>query len=208
MSELNPVEALLKKNAAWAKARRGKNPEFFSSLAKQQQPEYLWIGCSDSRVPPNSIMDLAPGEIFVHRNIANMIIPSDQSLLSTVQFAVQALEIKHIIVCGHYGCGGVKAAYENTTYGVLGHWLQDIKDTHSLCRQELATLTGVDEKIDRLCELNVINQVKRLGNTAIIRQTWRQGQPLAIHGWIYNLNNGLLKDLQTTLDSPNTPGDD
>ena len=176
------------------------DPEFFSRLADQQTPEYLWIGCSDSRVPANQIVSLPPGDVFVHRNIANVVVHTDLNCLSVIQYAVEFLKIKHIVVCGHYGCGGVKAAMDDNEYGLVDNWLRHVKDVKNLHSDKLAGL-GVDEKFNSLCELNVAEQVKNVCSTTIVQSAWRGGADLTVHGWIYNINNGVLKDLDTSVAS-------
>ena len=191
---------LFANNRAWSEHIRAADPNFFETLAKQQSPEYLWIGCSDSRVPANEIVGLMPGEVFVHRNISNLVIHTDMNCLSVIQFAVDVLKVKHVIVCGHYGCGGVKAALEETPHGLIDNWLRDIQETASIYREELSSLHG-EEKIDRLCELNVIEQVRNVAHTTIVQDAWQRGQALTIHGWIYSIKNGLLRDLDVSVSS-------
>lgn len=197
MSELNH---LFDRNLAWADAIKNKDPEFFRRLAKQQLPEYLWIGCSDSRVPANQIIDLPPGEVFVHRNIANMVVHTDLNCLSVLQFAIEILEVKQIIVCGHYGCGGVKAALDQHDHGLIDNWLRHIKDVGRLHADKLQTLSH-NEKLDRLCELNVIEQVNNVCNTTIVQQAWKKGLAISVHGWIYNIENGILNRLGDSINS-------
>ncbi len=182
----------------WAKDIHEKNPNFFCDLSKQQNPEYLWIGCSDSRVPANQIVNLPPGEVFVHRNIANVVVHSDLNCLSVIQYAVEVLKVKHIIVCGHYGCGGVKASMEDEDHGLIDNWLCHIKDVERFNANELE---GLDEceKLDRMCELNVIEQVSNVNNTSVVRNARGAGAELSVHGWIYNINNGILKDLDVCI---------
>jgi carbonic anhydrase len=191
---LKTLKHLFANNEAWAKGITENDPDFFSNLSKQQAPEYLWIGCSDSRVPANQIVNLPPGEVFVHRNIANVVVHSDLNCLSVIQFAVEVLKVKHIIVCGHYGCGGVKAAIEDHDHGLIDNWLCHIRDVG---RFNADTLDGLaeEEKVDRLCELNVVEQVRNVCNTTIVRKAWNDGAELSVHGWIYNINNGILKDM-------------
>jgi carbonic anhydrase len=191
---LKTLEHFFERNRKWAKAITERDPGFFAGLAAQQKPEYLWIGCSDSRVPANQIVDLPPGEIFVHRNIANVVVHSDLNCLSVIQFAVEVLKVKHIIVCGHYGCGGVMASMENHDHGLIDNWLCHISDVGRKHADKLEGL-GEKEKTDVLCELNVIEQVNNVRNASIVQKAWSQGQELYIHGWIYNIENGLLKDL-------------
>jgi carbonic anhydrase len=189
------LQSLFARNRAWAAEVIARDPAFFTRLAQQQAPQYLWIGCSDSRVPANQIIDLMPGEVFVHRNVANVVVHTDLNCLSVVQYAVDVLHVKHIIVCGHYGCGGVTAALRNSRYGLIDNWLrhiQDVRDKH------VALLSGIaDEhaRIDRLCELNVIEQVVNVCQTTVVQTAWERGQDLAVHGWIYGLADGLLRDL-------------
>jgi carbonic anhydrase len=166
----------------------------------QQNPDYLWIGCSDSRVPANQIIDLPPGEVFVHRNIANVVVHTDLNCLSVIQFAVEVLRVKHIIVCGHYGCGGIKAAMDNQEYGLIDNWLRHVKDVSRFNAEKLKGLEH-DEKLDLLCELNVVEQVTNVSNTTIVQQAWRKGADLSVHGWIYNIENGILKDLDACITS-------
>ena len=191
MSEL---KHLFDNNRAWAAAIKEEDPDFFSRLSQQQAPEYLWIGCSDSRVPANQIVDLRPGEVFVHRNIANVVVHTDLNCLSVIQFAVDVLKVKHIIVCGHYGCGGVKAALEDHEHGLIDNWLRHIKDVIRFNEEEFAGMSHADQ-LDRLCELNVKEQVTNISNTTIVRNAWKRGADLTVHGWIYNIENGILQDL-------------
>lgn len=191
---MSTLDHILEKNAKWAAEISEHNPEFFSDLSKLQNPDYLWIGCSDSRVPANQIVDLPPGTVFVHRNIANVVVHSDLNCLSVIQFAVEVLKIKHIIVCGHYGCGGIKASMEDDYHGLIDNWLGHIRDVSRFHEKELESLDD-SERLDRLCELNVIEQVRNVGNTTIVKKAWRRGTELSIHGWVYDINNGVLKDL-------------
>tara|TARA_R110000787_G_scaffold106007_1_gene213572 strand:- start:2446 stop:3060 length:615 start_codon:yes stop_codon:yes gene_type:complete len=203
---LKTLKYLFEQNLAWATAIKEKDPEFFSSLSRQQEPEYLWIGCSDSRVPANQIVDLPPGEIFVHRNVANVVVHTDLNCLSVIQYAVDVLKVKHIIVCGHYGCGGVKAAMDNQEHGLIDNWLRHVKDVSRLNIEKLKGVEG-DQKIDLLCELNVVEQVTNICNTTIVQNAWKQGADLSVHGWIYNIENGILKDLDTCITSLAQLGD-
>jgi carbonic anhydrase len=193
---LKTLEHFFERNSKWAAAIKEKNPDFFKNLAAQQNPEYLWIGCSDSRVPANQIVDLQPGEVFVHRNIANVVVHTDLNCLSVIHYAVEVLKVKHIIVCGHYGCGGVKAALENIDHGLIDNWLGHVKDVGRLHAEKIEGLSE-QEKLDTLCELNVREQVNNVRNTSIVQKAWHQGQELSVHGWIYNIENGLLRDLGT-----------
>ncbi|MBI3882825.1 MAG: carbonic anhydrase [Sphingobacteriales bacterium] len=191
---MNPYEKLLADNKAWAKDQVGKDPDFFKRLSEVQTPEFLWIGCSDSRVPADKITGTQPGEIFVHRNIANMVVHTDVNLLSVLDYAVNYLHVKHVIVCGHYGCGGVKAAMGNNDYKlVLNMWLRNIKDVYHLHRGELNTIIDETAKTDRLVELNVMEQVMNLAQTSIIQRAWKNDQRPHLHGWVYGLNNGIIK---------------
>jgi carbonic anhydrase len=197
---MKTLKNLFDRNLAWATAIKERDPDFFPQLSRQQSPEYLWIGCSDSRVPANQIVNLPPGEVFVHRNIANLVIHTDLNCLSVIQFAVEVLKVKHIIVCGHYDCGGVGAAMEDKEHGLIDNWLCHIKDVSRLNAEKLAGLKQ-DEKFDLLCELNVKEQVKNVCNTTVVQKAWRNGAELSVHGWIYNIENGILKDLDTRISS-------
>src|SRR5690348_3422591 len=192
------IEQLLERNRAWAGAMVRRDPRFFARLAEQQAPQYLWIGCSDSRVPANEIVDLAPGEVFVHRNVANVVVHTDLNCLSVMQFAVDVLKVRHIIVCGHYGCGGVNAALMKERHGLIDNWLRHIQDVQQQHAPSLRQIADARAKADRLCELNVIEQVSNVCRTSIVQDAWARGQPLAVHGWIYGLHDGLLRDLGTT----------
>ena len=192
---------LLANNRAWAADTRDRDPEFFSKLADQQAPEYLWIGCSDSRVPANQIVGLLPGELFVHRNVANVVVHSDLNCLSVVQYAVEVLRVKHVIVCGHYGCGGVRAALDRARLGLIDNWLRHVEDVADRHRAELAALGNDTARHDRLCELNVVEQALSLARTSFVRDAWSAGRGLSIHSWIYGIEDGLLRDLGMTLTS-------
>lgn len=189
---------LLGNNKAWAATKKVEDPEYFNNLAKGQTPEYLWIGCSDSRVPANEITETQPGEIFVHRNIANMVVHSDMNLLSVLSYAVEVLKVKHIIVCGHYGCGGVIAAMGNKQYGLIDNWLRHIKDVYRYHHKELDAIQDKEQRERRFVELNVIEQVHDLGKTSIVQNAWKNNQPLHIHGWVYDISDGVIKDLDVT----------
>lgn len=193
---MSNLKEVFDNNKAWAKKITDNNPDFFHNLSKQQHPDYLWVGCADSRVPANQIIDLPPGDVFVHRNIANVIVHTDLNALSVLHYAVEVLEVKHIIVCGHYGCGGVKASMGNTDYGLIDNWLRHIKDVRRFHATELEAIESEQEKFDRLCELNVLEQVRNIRNTTIVKDAWKQGKSLKVHGLIYNLDDGLLKDLE------------
>ncbi len=191
---MNAIKRLLDNNRTWAEFIQKEKPDFFPSLAQKQEPEYLWIGCSDSRVSATRAIDVEPGEIFVHRNIANVVAHTDLNVLSVMQYAVEVLQVKHIIVCGHYGCGGVKASMEDQDHGLIDNWLRHIKDVSRLHADTLNALRP-EERFDKLCELNVVEQVTNVCNTTIVRNAWKRGAELAVHGWIYNLSNGIIKDL-------------
>lgn len=201
-----PYEKLLLENKAWAKEMLEDDPDYFNRLAHVQTPEFLWIGCSDSRVPANEITGTQPGEIFVHRNIANLVVHTDVNLLSVLQYAVDILQVKHIIVCGHYGCGGIKAAMTKQSYaGVINKWLRNIKDVYRLYRNELDAIVDMEQRTDKLVELNVKEQVNNLAKTSIIQKAWQQNERPHIHGWVYGLKDGLLKSVFEM--KPNTPID-
>jgi len=193
------LKHLFDANSAWAERINTEYPEFFQNLARQQTPEYLWIGCSDSRVPANDIVGLKPGEIFVHRNVANLVIHTDFSCLTAIQFAVEVLEVKHIIVCGHYGCGGVLAAMDNRELGLLDNWLCHIKDLYAVHCSQIEALSTRAQQANLLCELNVRLQVEHVTQTTIVQSAWRRGQSLSVHGWIYDMEDGLLNDLGVTV---------
>jgi carbonic anhydrase len=189
---------LFENNRRWAERISEEDPEFFSTLSKQQSPKYLWIGCSDSRVPANQIIGLMPGEIFVHRNIANVVVHTDLNCLSVIQYAVEVLRIEHIIVCGHYGCGGIRAAMEPREHGLIDNWLRHIRDVYRYHQQRFDLLEDPEEKVDLLCELNVVEQVSNVCSTTIVQNAWKSGRDLFVHGWIYSISNGILKDLEVT----------
>jgi carbonic anhydrase len=198
---MTTLSRLLENNRNWASGISETDPSFFPTLAQQQSPELLWIGCSDSRVPANQITGLLPGELFVHRNVANLVNHTDMNCLSVLQYAVEILRIKHIIVCGHYGCGGVKAALDSESHGLVDNWLRQIRDIHQRRDSELLILTSEEKRINRLCELNVIEQVKNVGETTIVQEAWQRQQMVSIHGWIYSISNGLLMDLNANVSS-------
>jgi carbonic anhydrase len=189
------LKHLFDRNRQWARDMTAADPGFFARLSRQQAPEYLWIGCSDSRVPANQVIGLDPGEVFVHRNVANLVVHTDLNCLSVMQFAVEGLEVQHIIVCGHYGCGGVRAAMDDVEMGLIDNWLRHIQDVRDRHKAELARLADADARANRLCELNVAQQVNNVCRTTIVRDAWKRGQELAVHGWIYSLQDGLLRDL-------------
>jgi len=194
---------LLEANRAWAAAVKQRDPGFFTRLAKQQSPKYMWIGCADSRVPANEITGLDPGEVFVHRNVANVVVHSDLNALSTIQFAVEHLKVEHIIVVGHYGCAGVRAAMRGVRVGLADNWLRHVHDVRLRHRKRLDHLTPQQQE-DVLCEMNVIEQVGNVALSTVIQDAWARGQKVAVHGWVYGLRDGLLKDLQCTMDRPDT----
>lgn len=204
-SEVKMIKSLFDNNARWAQARVSSDPEFFHRLATQQAPEYLWIGCSDSRVPANEIIGLDPGEVFVHRNVANLVIHSDMNCLAVLQFAVEVLKVKHVIVCGHYGCGGVRAALHDESHGVISNWLRPIREIAALHGSELSALDGQAAIEARMCELNVEKQVENVSDSTVIADAWRRGQDVSIHGWIYGVHDGLLRDLKVTRETPKSP---
>jgi carbonic anhydrase len=200
---MKELSHLFNNNRKWAAAISAASPEFFSGLVAQHAPDYLWIGCSDSRVPANEIVGLLPGELFVHRNIANLVIHTDMNCLSVIQYAVDILNVKHVIVCGHYGCGGIKAAMEKQPHGLVDNWLRHVRDIRQRHQAKLEAITSESERMRRLCELNTVEQVVNVGNTTIIQDAWRRGQKIAIHGWIYDIADGLLKDLDVCIVSRN-----
>ena len=198
---MNTYQNLLAGNKKWVEEKLRQDPEFFERLSKGQSPEVLWIGCSDSRVPANEITGTNPGEVFVHRNIANMVVHSDMNLLSVLDYAVNILKVKHVIVCGHYGCGGVKAAMTNEQYGLVDNWLRHIKDVYRLHSEELDAFTDEESKFNRFVELNVIEQVFDLSKTSIIQNAWRSRDLPMIHGWVYDLRSGIIQDLGVSMHS-------
>lgn len=198
---MKTLKHLLDNNKEWSRRVKEQHPTFFADLAKQQNPEYVWIGCSDSRVSASNIVGLMPGEVFVHRNIANLVIHTDMNCLSVLQFAVEVLQVKHIIVCGHYGCGGVKAALENKRHGLIDNWLRHIQDVANLYEDVLSKIADEDEKLNKLCELNVIEQVLNTAETTIVQDAWDRGQILRIHGWVYDLTDGIITDLGIHLET-------
>lgn len=186
---------IFKNNREWSNSVRAQDPKFFEKLIHQQKPEYLWIGCSDSRVPANQIVNLLPGELFVHRNVANVVVYTDLNCLSVIQYAVDILEIKHIIVCGHYGCGGVEAAFKNERHGLVDNWLMHIRDIHEKHKNLIDKVTNKKNQMNFLCELNVIEQSINVCQTTVVQDAWERGKNLTVHGWIYGLHDGLLNDL-------------
>ena len=198
---MSKLDVLFEKNRDWALSVKTSDPLFFEKLSAQQSPDYLWIGCSDSRVPANQIVGLMPGEVFVHRNVANMVVHTDLNCLTVLQYAVDVLQVKHVMVVGHYGCGGVAAAYENADNGLIDNWLRNIKDVQHHHQLQLDAIEDKTQRLELLCELNVVSQVSNVCHTTIVQNAWQRGQPLAIHGWVYSLKDGLLKDLNCTVDS-------
>ena len=196
------LDHLKANNRAWAKRMVSADAGFFKRLERQQAPEYLWIGCSDSRVPANEIVDLDPGELFVHRNVANLAPPQDANYLSVLQFAVDVLKVKHIMVVGHYGCGGVSAAVDGKRRGLVDHWLHPIREVYHENRRSLDMIPDLKIRLNRLCEYNVIRQVRNVASDVFVQDAWARGQELAVHGWVYSLGNGLVKDLDVTVSAP------
>jgi carbonic anhydrase len=195
---MEKLSDLFENNRRWAEGLRAQNPAFFEELARQQAPDYLWIGCSDSRVPATQLVGVAPGEMFVHRNVANVVVHTDLNCLSVIQYAVEVLGVRHVIVCGHYGCGGVQAALRGTRLGLIDNWLRHVQD---VIQRHAPLLEGIKDearRLERLCELNVIEQVFNVGQTTVVESAWARGQELTLHGWVYSLENGLLRDLRLT----------
>jgi len=201
-SEYPNLDLLLERNRQWAEGMRRADPEFFSRLAQQQAPRYLWIGCSDSRVPANQILGLMPGEIFVHRNVANVVVHSDLNCLSVIQFALEVLKIRHIIVCGHYGCGGVTAALHDSKLGLIDNWLRHVQEVRNRCRDELRELKDDHARMMRLCELNVLAQTINVAETTLLQDAWARGQEVSVHSLIYGLDNGVLRRLGVSFEGP------
>ncbi len=193
-------QKLIDGNRRFALEKKFDDPEYFKKLSIGQKPDYLWIGCSDSRVPANEVTNTESGEMFVHRNIANVVVHTDFNLMSVLEYAVNVLEVKHIIVCGHYGCGGVRAAMTNKTFGLVDKWLRNIKDVYNMHHSELENIIDVDKRVDRLTELNIIEQVQHLAETKIVQKAWHDGKTLQIHGWVYGLNSGLITELKAVYD--------
>jgi len=196
---MKDLTELLEKNKAWAKSIKAQDPGFFQAIARQQTPHYLWIGCSDSRVPATQLVGLLPGELFVHRNVANVVVHTDFNCLSVLQFAVDILKVSHIIVCGHYDCGGVQAAMQNLQLGLIDNWLRHVQDVIVGHEAQLSQLSDEGQRLNRLCELNVIEQVLNVGRTTIVQNAWARDQELAVHGWIYSISDGLLRDLDMSI---------
>jgi carbonic anhydrase len=202
--EKNPhsLDVLFENNLQWVKSVTDADPDFFTRLANQHSPEYMWIGCSDSRVPANQITGLAPGEVFVHRNIANVVVHTDMNALSVIQFAIDQLRVKHIIVVGHYGCGGVRAALENIRVGLADNWIRHVKDVHERHDSYLGRVLNNTERLNKLCELNVIEQVVNVCHTTSVQDAWARGQPLTVHGWVYGVEDGLARDMGVSVANP------
>lgn len=192
---MKELQHLFDNNAQWAESIKEEDPDFFLRLSKQQNPEYLWIGCADSRVPANEIVGMLPGELFVHRNIANCVVHTDLNCLSVIYYAVKVLKVKHVIVCGHYGCGGVQAAMENAQHGLVDHWLRNIRDVYNANSEEVDAISGDRDRFRRMCELNVLAQMKNVSQLPAIQNAWHESEPLTVHGWIYDIADGLLKCL-------------
>ena len=199
---MKTLKRLFERNRAWAEEIRAREPNFFRALARQQTPEYLWIGCSDSRVPSTHLVDLSPGEMFVHRNVANVVVHTDLNCLSVMQYAVDALKVRHIIVCGHYGCGGVQAALEGASYGLIDNWLRHVQDVAEKHSEALARAEEGEARLRLLCELNVREQVTNVCRTTVVQAAWERGQELSVHGWVYALEDGLLRDLGRCVTCP------
>ncbi len=196
------LDKLLSNNRIWAAGIRGREPDYFTRLSQLQVPEYLWIGCSDSRVPANQITGLAPGEVFVHRNVANIVVHADLNCLSVLQYAVDVLKVKHVIVCGHYGCGGVTAAHDNLKLGLIDNWLRHVQDVGQKHRDALNVIQTRELRIARLCELNVIEQAVNVAQTTVVQDAWARGQELTVHGWAYDLKDGVIRDLKMSMEAP------
>ena len=198
---MHPLDPLLKNNRQWSEKIHRENPDFFPTLSRQQAPAYLWIGCSDSRVPANEICGLLPGEVFVHRNVANIVVHSDLNCLSVMQYAIEVLKVRHVIVCGHYGCGGVRAVLSKQRFGLIDNWLGHVQDVTKKHAAHLECIADSDARVDRLCELNVIEQTINAAQTSIVLGAWERGQPLVLHGWVYGLQDGLVRQLGISISS-------
>ncbi len=198
---MDKLQHIFERNRVWASKVKDEQSDFFLQLSEQQDPEYLWIGCADSRVPANQIINLPPGEVFVHRNIANVVVHTDLNCLSVIQYAVDILKVKHIIVCGHYGCGGIKAALDSCEHGLIDNWLRHIKDVSRFHAEKFKGLNA-QEKEDLLCELNVVEQVTNVCNSTIVQRAWKRGDLLSVHGWVYGIHDGILKDMDMCISSP------
>jgi carbonic anhydrase len=200
---MKDLKRLLDQNKAWAEGITASDPGFFQTLAKQQSPKFLWIGCSDSRVPATQLAGMVPGEMFVHRNVANVVVHTDFNCLSVMQYAVEVLKVEHIIICGHHGCGGIRAAMDNLSLGLIDNWLRHVQDVMHAHDEILRRIEDESERVDRLCELNVIEQVVNVSRTTIVQSAWQREQELVVHGWIYGLQDGLLRDLGISIDNAN-----
>jgi len=198
---MKDLKRLLEQNRIWAENITASDPDFFPTLAKQQSPRFLWIGCADSRVPATQLIGMMPGEMFVHRNVANVVVHTDFNCLSVMQYAVDVLKVEHIIVCGHHGCGGIKAAMDNLQLGLIDNWLRHVQDVIHAHEEQLADVKDEEKRLNRLCELNVIEQVLNVGRTTIVQNAWQRGQEVVVHGWIYSLEDGLLRDLGVSIDN-------
>ena len=198
---MDTLQSLFDSNRQWAKDILKTDARFFEKLSKQQSPKYLWIGCSDSRVPANEIVGLLPGELFVHRNVSNLVVHTDMNCLSVMQYAVSVLKVGHIIVCGHYGCGGIAAALSERRNGLIDNWLRNVRDTYYLYEKEMEAIQDPAKRVDRMCEINVVSQVFNVCNTTIVQDAWDAGADLTVHGWIYGINDGLLRDLNVSVSS-------
>jgi len=192
---MNDYNRLLLENKSWSQERLEQDPEYFNKLARVQTPKFLWIGCADSRVPPNEITGTKPGEIFIHRNVANLVVNTDLNMLSALQYAVEVLKVDHVIVCGHYGCGGVKAAMSNDSFGLINKWLRNIKDVYRLHREDVNAIKNEEDRVNKLVEFNVIEQLQNLSKTTIIQKSWKRRQSPELHGWVFGLDDGLIKEL-------------
>jgi carbonic anhydrase len=206
-SDMRTLRELFDNNKAWADGVIAEDPDFFTRLSQRQSPEYLWIGCADSRVPANQIVGLAPGDVFVHRNVANIVVHSDVNCLSVIEYAVAILKVRHIIVCGHYGCGGVRAALENHALGLIDNWLRHLRDVRQKHIDVLNRITDDEQRLDLLCELNVVEQVQNVCSTTIVQQAWQNGQELSVHGWIYGLHNGRIQAVSPGISGPDEISD-
>jgi len=198
---MDELTSLFDNNREWAKSILKTDPRFFEKLSKQQTPQYLWIGCADSRAPANEIVGLLPGELFVHRNVSNLVVHTDMNCLSVMQYAIAILKVKHIIVCGHYGCGGIRAAMEDSPHGLIDNWLRNVRDLYYHNEAELQAVADPQKRTDRLCEINVVSQVYNVCNTTLVQKAWAKGQELTVHGWIYSIEDGLLRDMKVSISS-------
>lgn len=198
---MTTVASLLSRNVHWAATKARVDPEYFRRLAVQQRPEFLWVGCADARVPANEVVGLDPGELYVHRNVANLAAPQDANFLSVLQFAVEVLKVRHVIVCGHYGCGGVRAALSGLRHGLIDHWLSPVRETYELHKERFERIADFDARVNAVCEENVLSQVRALASNPFVQEAWGRGQPVSIHGWIYSIKDGLIRDLDVSVSS-------